>query len=75
MPTRLRDLTDTDLAPLDSTKNKNMMRYNGTTGKFDVIAIDPTLGISTAIPQTFIQTVESEIDIDNIGGSVDGGSF
>lgn len=77
MPTRVRDLTDTDLATLDSTKNKNIMRYNATTGKFDVIAIDPTLGIATNIPQTFVQTVENELDAANIGSftGVDGGGF
>jgi len=77
MPTRLRDLTDTDLAALDDTKNKNIMRFNATTGKFDVITIDSTLGISTDIPQTFVQTVENEIDADNIASftGVDGGSF
>ena len=76
MPTRLRDLSDTDFGTLNSTKNKNIMRYNHSTGKFDVIEIDSTLGLSTIPPQTFVQVVENEIDIDNISISgLDGGVF
>jgi hypothetical protein len=76
MPTRIRDLTDTDFGVLDSRKNKNVMRYNGSTGKFDVIEADSTLGLSTAPPQTFVDVIESEIDINNITFTgVDGGSF
>jgi len=76
MPTRLRDLSDTDFGTLNSTKNKNIIRYNHSTGKFDVIEIDSTLGLSTLPPESFVQVVEDSVDIDNITLSgIDGGVF
>ena len=77
MPTRLRDLNDTDFDPLDQSKNKNVIRYNHSTGKFDVINADSVLSIaSTAIPQDFVDVVQDEIDVNNITFTgIDGGSF
>jgi hypothetical protein len=76
MPTRLRDLSDTDFGTLDSTKNKNAMRYNASTGKFDVIPADDVLSSVTALPESFVQTVESQIDANNLTfDGVDGGVF
>jgi len=76
MPTRLRDLTNTDFGTLNARKNKNVMRYNASTGKFDVIQIDNTLGLATSPPQSFVDTVESEIDTGNITlRGIDGGTF
>jgi hypothetical protein len=77
MPTRLRDLNDTDFDPLNASKNKNVIRYNHSSGKFDVIDADSVLSIaSTAVPQDFIQVVESEIDVNNITFTgIDGGVF
>jgi len=76
MPTRLRDLSDTDFGILDSRKNKNVMRYNGSTGKFDVIEIETIIGLTTTIPQSFVDAVESEIDVNNITFTgLDGGVF
>ena len=77
MPTRLRDLNDTDFDPLDQSKNKNVIRYNHSSGKFDVINADSVLSIaSTAIPQDFVDVVQSEINVNNITFTgIDGGSF
>ena len=76
MPTRLRDLNDTDFDPLNQSKNKNVMRYNHSTGKFDVIPADDVLLTATEPPQDFIDVVESEIDVNNITFTgIDGGSF
>ena len=76
MPTRLRDLNDTDFDPLNQSKNKNVMRYNHSTGKFDVIPADDVLSTSIEPPQDFIDVVESEIDVNNITFTgIDGGSF
>lgn len=73
MPTRLRDLSDTDFGTLNSAKNKNIMRYNASTGKFDVIEIDSTLSISTVPPQQFINIVRDELNYEvNL---FDGGTF
>jgi hypothetical protein len=76
MPTRLRDLSDTDFGTLDSTKNKNAMRYNGTTGKFDVITADDVLSSVAELPESFVQIVEDQIDVNNLTfDGVDGGFF
>jgi len=76
MPTRLRDLTNTDFGTLNARKNKNVMRYNASTGKFDVIQIDNTLGLATTPPQSFVDAVETKIDVGNISlQGIDGGTF
>ncbi len=76
MPTRLRDLNDADFDPLNQSKNKNVMRYNHSTGKFDVIPADNVLATSTSPPESFVGAVENEIDIDNVTFTgVDGGVF
>ena len=76
MPTRIRDLKDSDFEPLNRTKNKNVMRYNASTGKFDVIDIDSVLAYASTIPQSFTNTIQDQIDIQNIQfGGIDAGSF
>lgn len=76
MPTRLRDLNNTDFGTLNANKNKNVMRYNHSTGKFDVIPADDVLATATQPPQSFVDVVESEIDVNNITFTgLDGGSF
>jgi len=76
MPSRLRDFPDSNFGTLNQSKNKKMMRYNALEGKFDLVDIDSVLGIITSIPNNFIQTVEQEIDIVNIGlNGIDAGLF
>jgi len=76
MPTRLQDLTNTDFGTLNAAKNKNIMRYNASTGKFDVVQIDTTLGLATTPPQSFVDAVESKLDVNNVTfRGLDGGTF
>ena len=76
MPTRLQDLTNTDFGTLNATKNKNIMRYNASTGKFDIVQIDTTLGLATTPPQSFVDAVESKLDVNNVTfRGLDGGTF
>jgi len=77
MPTRLRDLTDTDLQNLNSTKNKYVMRYSASADKFDIIPADTIVSAaSTNIPDDFVAQVEEEVDVNNITFSgLDGGTF
>jgi hypothetical protein len=52
------------------------MRYNASTGKFDVIDIDSVLAYASTIPQSFTNTIQDQIDIQNIQfGGIDAGSF
>jgi len=76
MPTRLRDLSNTDFGTLNAAKNKNVMRYNASTGKFDVVQIDTTLGLTSTPPQAFVDVVESKIDVNKVTfRGIDGGVF
>jgi len=76
MASRIRDLKDVNLGTLDNSKNKNLIRYNSTTNKFESINIDVLLGFSTNTPNSFVDLVAEEVDPNNILlKSVDGGSF
>ena len=76
MPTRLQDLTNTDFGTLNAAKNKNIMRYNASTGKFDVTQIDTTLGLTSTPPQAFVDVIESKIDVNKVTfRGLDGGTF
>jgi len=77
MPTRLRDLTNTDLQNLNSAKNKYVMRYSASSDKFDVISVDTIVSAaSTNIPDDFVGQVEEEVDVNNIGfAGLDAGTF
>lgn len=76
MPSRIRDLKDVNLGTLDNSKNKNLIRYNSTSGKFESVSIDTLLGFSTDTPNSFVDVVTQELDPNNILlKNVDGGSF
>ena len=78
MPTRIRDLVDTDLSTLDSTKNKYVLRYNNATGKIDVVSADGILVKSalTSTPVGFSSNVNTSVDTDNMSFSeLSGGTF
>lgn len=76
MPTRFRDLSNTNFGVLNSNKNKNVIRYNATTNVFETVTIDTLLSFSTNPPDTLINILEESIDLQNITlNSVDGGSF
>lgn len=77
MPTRLRDLTNTDLQNLNSTKNKYVLRYSASSDKFDIISTDTIVSAaSTALPDSFVTQVEQEIDVNKVTfRGLDGGTF
>lgn len=77
MPTRLRDLTDTDLQNLNNSKNKFVLKYNSSTNLFDLVSADGIIsGAAPSIPQDFIDQAEEEIDSNNINFSgLDAGTF
>jgi hypothetical protein len=75
MPTRVRDLLDTNLNNLDSNKNKHILKYNATDEKIVVVSTDDKLSdsIETSTPEKFLRTVESELG--PIPRFFNGGSF
>jgi len=76
MPTRMQDLSNTDLSALSASSNKSVMRYNASTGKFDVVQIDNTLGLARTLPRAFVEAVQREINVENLRvNNLDGGTF
>ena len=78
---RFRDVFNVNLGTLNASKNKNLVRYNGSTGEYNLISIDGFL-VSTQVlgdqdlPDTFVSTLEEQIDTDNLEfRGLDGGSF
>ena len=79
MPTRLRNLTDTNLSELSNLKNKNLVRYNNTTNRFELFSENELLVTSTKdgnVSGSFVQQLEQEIDTsDVIVRDLDAGTF
>lgn len=79
MPTRLRNLTDTNLSELSNLKNKNLVRYNNTTNRFELFSANELLVTSTTdgnVSGSFVQQLEQEIDTsDVIVRDLDAGTF
>lgn len=74
--TLFRNLNDTDFGTLNASKNKYVMKYNATTKKFELVSIDSSLSLSSNPPQSFIDSIESEINVANIVlSNADGGTF
>ena len=75
---RLQDFDNTNFGSLDSSKDKDVVFFNQTTGNFELRKIEQTLTTSTttATPSAFVEQVEKEIDISNIEfRGIDGGEF
>ena len=76
MALSLDGFKDVDFGDVGGRRNKTMIRYNDSTGKFDLVYIDATLGIITDSPNAFNQRVVEEIKINNItNNTIDGGVF
>ena len=75
---RLQDFDNTNFGSLDSSRDKDVVFFNQTTGNFELRKISQTLTTSTttATPSAFVEQVEKEIDISNIEfRGIDGGEF
>lgn len=74
--TLFRNLNDADFGTLNTSKNKYVMKYNATTKKFELISTDSALSLSSDPPQSFVDTIESEVNVANIVlSNADGGQF
>ena len=65
---------------LTSRTNKYLLKYNGTSGEFDLVSPDELITSSTTdddgtLPDQFIDQVEAQIDVAQIARTYDGGSF
>ena len=79
MPRNFRQLDDFGDTTLGATKNKHVLRYNNSTGKFDLIPFDTALDISASdrdISDSFVTQLEQEIEVGEVTEfDYDGGSF
>jgi len=76
MPTRFRDLASSNLGSLTGNKNKNIIRYNASSGQFETIDIDTLTGLTTNVPDSLVDIIEQNIDLTNISSvTYDGGAF
>ena len=78
MPIRFRTLSNFS-DTTSNLKDKHVVRYNNTSGKFELVSADDVLGFSQEdddISNPFVTQLEQQLDADNIPReSVDGGSF
>lgn len=79
MPRNFRQLDDFGETTLGVTKNKHVLRYNNSTGKFDLIPFDTALAVSASdgdISDSFVDQLEEEIEVSEVQRfNYDGGSF
>ena len=70
-PSQMEEMGDTDFGTLDATKDGLVVSYDSTADQLLSTAAE-----DSDIDDTFINVVESELDLGNIAvAAVDGGSF
>jgi len=78
-PSRIEEMGDTSFGALDASKDGMVVSYDNSTDRFILISPDDLLEKAVEdsdLPDTFISTLESEIDlgqIDNV--ELDGGAW
>ena len=79
MPRNFRQLNDFSDTTLGVAKNKHVLRYNNTLGRFQLIPFDTALDISASdndISDSFVTQLEQEIEVGEVQNfNYDGGSF
>ena len=79
MPRNFRQLNDFSDTTLGVAKNKHVLRYNNTLGRFQLIPFDTALDISASdrdISDSFVEQLEQEIEVGEVTEfDYDGGSF
>ena len=79
MPRNFRQLSDFGDTTLGVSKNKHVLRYNNSTGKFDLIPFDTALEKASEdrdINDTFVDQLEEQIEVGEVQNfTYDGGLF
>ena len=79
MPRNFRQLNDFSDTTLGVAKNKHVLRYNNTLGRFQLIPFDTALDVSAAdrdISDSFVDQLEEEITVEEVQNfNYDAGSF
>ena len=77
-PSRMEEMGDTGFGTLNESKDGMVVSYDNSTDRFILISPDDLLETSVEdndLPDTFISTLESEIDLGQLQGDLDGGGF
>jgi hypothetical protein len=79
MPRNFRQLNDFADTTLGVAKNKHVLRYNNTLGRFQLIPFDTALDVSASdndISDSFVTQLEQEIEVGEVQNfNYDAGSF
>ena len=79
MPRNFRQLNDFSDTTLGVAKNKHVLRYNNTLGRFQLIPFDTALDVSASdrdISDSFVEQLEQEIEVGEVTEfDYDGGLF
>ena len=74
----LQDATDVDFGTLNAAADGKVVSYDNTTGKFVLVDADTILGRSSEdgnLSDEFITQIETQIDLGDAQGDIDGGAF
>ena len=77
-PSRMEEMGDTGFGTLNESKDGMVVSYDNSTDRFILISADDLLETSVEdsdLPDTFISALESEIDLAQIMGDLDGGAW
>lgn len=78
-PSQMEEMGDVNFGELDANKDGYIVSYDSATDKFILITADELLTTAAEdanIDDTFINVVESELDLGNVAvSSIDGGAF
>lgn len=76
--TKLSDMSDTSFGTLDASADGKFISYDENINKFTLVTADDLLTVSVEdddLPNAFVSTVEDQIDLGEVTGNVDGGTF
>ena len=75
---KLSDMTDASFGTLDASADGKFVSYDESLKKFTLVTADHLLTVSVEdddLPNAFVSTVENQIDLGEVTGNVDGGTF
>lgn len=74
----LQDATDVDFGTLNAAADGKIVSWDNNTGKFVLVDADTILGRSSEdgnLSDQFITQIETQINLGDAQGDIDGGSF
>ena len=77
-PSTLGEMGDTNFGTLDSSKDGLFVSYNNSSKLFELVSADRLLEIAVEdndIADSFIEQLESELDLGQLAEDIDGGGF